>query len=35
MLSFSYPESVEKYKEIPLSRRTITDRQHELAQNAK
>ena len=27
------PERIEKYKQLPLSRRTITDRQHELAYN--
>ncbi|XP_026475835.1 general transcription factor II-I repeat domain-containing protein 2B-like [Ctenocephalides felis] len=27
------PRNVDKYKQLPLSRRTITDRQHELAQN--
>ena len=27
------PDKVNKYKDIPLSRRTNTDRQHELAQN--
>nr|XP_022907692.1 protein ZBED8-like [Onthophagus taurus] len=27
------PENVAKYKQLPLSRRTITDRQHDLAQN--
>lgn len=27
------PDKVAKYKELPLSRRTITDRQHDLAQN--
>ncbi|KFM74953.1 Transposon-derived Buster3 transposase-like protein, partial [Stegodyphus mimosarum] len=27
------PRNVDKYKQLPLSRRTVTDRQHELAQN--
>ena len=27
------PEKVDKYKQLPLSRRTITNRQHELAEN--
>ncbi|XP_056633861.1 protein FAM200C-like [Diorhabda sublineata] len=27
------PRNVDKYKQLPLSRRTITDRQHELTQN--
>lgn len=27
------PEKIDKYKQLPLSRRTVTDRQHELAQN--
>ncbi|XP_067126929.1 general transcription factor II-I repeat domain-containing protein 2B-like [Centruroides vittatus] len=27
------PRNVDKYEQLPLSRRTVTDRQHELAQN--
>ncbi|UYV81530.1 EPM2AIP1 [Cordylochernes scorpioides] len=30
-----HPEKVDKYKQLPLSRRTITERQHELATNIK
>ncbi|UYV74856.1 EPM2AIP1 [Cordylochernes scorpioides] len=30
-----HPEKVDKYKQLPLSRGTITERQHELATNIK
>ena len=32
-MSTFYPKNVHKYKQLPLSRRTVTDRLHELAQN--
>ena len=35
VVSCIHPENVSKYKEIPLSRTTITSRQHELASNLK
>ena len=35
VVSCIHPENISKYKELPLSRRTITTRQHELASNLK
>ncbi|XP_065664733.1 general transcription factor II-I repeat domain-containing protein 2-like [Hydra vulgaris] len=32
-VSYMDPDKLDKYKQLPLSRRTITDRQHELATN--
>ena len=33
--SCTHPENISKYEELPLSRTTITSRQHELASNLK
>ena len=35
VVSCIHPENISKYKELPLSRTTITSRQHELASNLK
>ena len=35
VVSCIYSENISKYKELPLSRTTITSRQHELASNLK
>ena len=35
VVSCIHPENINKYKELPLSRTTITSRQHKLASNLK